>query len=68
MGGQFTLSDDSHGVEQVGTSYERLLRFVEETRIKEIVYFERGSTSKDIRFPNILTSTTTLHTLKERWS
>jgi len=65
--GQFALSDDSHGVDQVGTSYDRLLRFVEEMGIKEIVYLEKGSTARDARFPNISMSTMAVQDLKALW-
>jgi len=65
--GQFALSDDSHGVDQVGTSYDRLLRFVEEIGIKEIVYLEKGSTTRDARFPNISMSTIAVQDLKALW-
>lgn len=65
--GQFALSDDSHGVDQVGTSYDRLLRFVEETGIKEIVYLEKGSTTRDARFPNISMSTIAVPDLDALW-
>jgi len=65
--GQFALSDDSHGVDQVGTSYDRLLRFVEEMGIKEIVYLEKGSMTRDARFPNISMSTIAVQDLKALW-
>ena len=63
-GGQFTLSDDSHGVEQVGTNYHRLLQFVEETGIENIVYLEKGSTTKDTRFPSISTNSIKVQNLE----
>lgn len=66
-GGQFALSDDSHGVDQVGTRYGKLLGFVEEAGIKEIVYLEKGSSTTDVRFPNVTTNTVTLQQLKNAW-
>lgn len=64
MGGRFTLSDDSHGVEQVGTNYERVLQFVEETGIKEVHFLERGGVAFDQRFPNVSMSSVSLAELK----
>lgn len=64
MGGRFTLSDDSHGVEQVGTNYERVLQFVEETGIKEVHFFGRGGVAFDHRFPNVSMSLVSLAELK----
>lgn len=64
MGGRFTLSDDSHGVEQVGTNYERVLQFVEETGIKEVHFLERGGVAFDHRFPNVSVSSASLAELK----
>ena len=45
MGGRFTLSDDSHGIEQVGTNYAKALEFIERTRIENLVFLERNSES-----------------------
>lgn len=42
MGGKFTLSDDSHGVEQVGTNYVRMLDYLEGLGVKEVWTFEKG--------------------------
>lgn len=56
MGGRFTLSDDSHGIEQVGLNYEKVLACVERAGITELWHI--GSTSRstaapDPRFPNV---------------
>ena len=37
MGGHFTLSDDSHGVEQVGLNYKRVLDAIHKAGITEIM-------------------------------
>ncbi|KAL8793754.1 MAG: hypothetical protein Q9195_003696 [Heterodermia aff. obscurata] len=66
-GGGFTLSDDCHGIGQVGTNYDELLRFVEEVGIEEIVYFELGSTTRDSRFPNIDVATFRAVELVKTW-
>lgn len=38
MGGRFALSDDSHGVEQVGLNYQRVLEAVKKAGIEELVF------------------------------
>jgi HisJ family histidinol phosphate phosphatase len=41
MGGKFTLSDDSHGIAQVGTNYLRLLRYLEGLGVEDVWTLER---------------------------
>ncbi|KAF2098586.1 histidinol phosphatase [Rhizodiscina lignyota] len=41
MNGQFTLSDDSHGVEQVGLNYDRVLDAIRKAGIQQICFLER---------------------------
>lgn len=41
MGGRFALSDDSHGVEQVGLNYQGVLDTVRQAGIQELVFFEK---------------------------
>ena len=36
MGGRFTLSDDSHGIEQVGLNYGKVLKAAKEAGISEL--------------------------------
>ncbi|KAI4177566.1 MAG: hypothetical protein LQ346_007659 [Caloplaca aetnensis] len=60
LGGSFTLSDDSHGIDHIGSSYRELLRFAQEVGITQLTYFEKGTSTKDSRFPNITTQTTAL--------
>ncbi|KAF2650391.1 histidinol-phosphatase [Lophiostoma macrostomum CBS 122681] len=52
MQGRFVLSDDSHGTDQVGTNYPRLLEFIQRAGIKEIHYANRTASSVDVRFPH----------------
>lgn len=52
MEGRFAMSDDSHGIDQIGTNYHRLLAFIQQAGIKEIYYADRGAPSKDSRFPD----------------
>ena len=48
LGGRFTLSDDSHGTDQVGTNYAKVLKFIEETGIPE-VYCVTGGHKNDFK-------------------
>ncbi|KAI5777805.1 polymerase/histidinol phosphatase-like protein [Geopyxis carbonaria] len=41
LGGRFTLSDDSHGVEQIGQNYYRVLEYIHEIGLGEIHYLEK---------------------------
>lgn len=40
MGGKFTLSDDSHGIEQVGTNFERAFDYLDGLGITELFVLE----------------------------
>ncbi|KAI8244809.1 putative histidinol-phosphatase [Colletotrichum sp. SAR 10_96] len=42
MRGEFTFSDDSHGIAQVATNYKRNLDYLESLGVKEVFTFERG--------------------------
>ena len=52
LGGGFVMSDDSHGIDQIGTNYARLLAFIEKSGIQEIHYADQAGTRKDSRFPD----------------
>lgn len=52
-GGQFTISDDCHSVEQIGANYGQLLEFAEETGIETWNYLKTGPFSDDARSFNI---------------
>ncbi|KID99558.1 histidinol-phosphatase, partial [Metarhizium majus ARSEF 297] len=41
MGGEFTMSDDSHGIAQVGTNYSRGLSYLERLGVRNLWTFER---------------------------
>lgn len=45
LGGRFTMSDDSHGIAQVGTNYGRGLEFLESLGVEEVWTFERSGDS-----------------------
>ncbi|KAL1961449.1 hypothetical protein VTO42DRAFT_177 [Malbranchea cinnamomea] len=53
-GGRFCLSDDSHGIDQVGLNYHRVLDFLDSTGISQVHYLDYapGSGMSDVRFPN----------------
>lgn len=52
-GGRFCLSDDSHGVDQVGLNFHRVLDFVESVGIPTLHYLQLSDTATgaDGRFP-----------------
>ncbi|KXJ86208.1 Polymerase/histidinol phosphatase-like protein [Microdochium bolleyi] len=49
LGGKFTLSDDSHGIAQIGTNYARAIDYLESLGVKSVWTFQRvaGQTSED---------------------
>ena len=51
MGGDFTLSDDSHGARHVGTHYGELHDFVERIDLRVITIFEKNLITEDDPFP-----------------
>ena len=52
-GGQFTISDDSHGIGHIGTNYGQLLQFIRRINISDLVVLRRGSITNDDRFPGV---------------
>lgn len=44
MGGKLTLSDDSHGVAQVGLNFQRTVRYLESLGVERLYYLERPTT------------------------
>lgn len=50
------MSDDSHGIDQVGTNYARLLKFIQKVGIKEVFYVDKDATPSDDRFSAGLSS------------
>lgn len=56
MGGRFTLSDDSHGVAQVGLNYNKVLGCIRKAGINELYFLATVTESirpHDSRFPNV---------------
>ncbi|KAK0115710.1 histidinolphosphatase [Cadophora gregata] len=45
LGGQLTLSDDSHGIVQVGTNFERAIAYLESLGVEEVFTLQRKDTS-----------------------
>lgn len=43
MGGKFTLSDDSHGIDQVGLNFKRVQQYLLDVGIKQLWSFERDN-------------------------
>ena len=56
LGGRFTMSDDSPGIEQVGLNYDKTLACVKQAGIFELWYLAPASANVsqgDSRFPGI---------------
>jgi histidinol-phosphatase (PHP family) len=50
LGGAFVMSDDSHGIDQIGTNYGKLLAFIQRAGIEEIQYIDPSGVRSDVRF------------------
>lgn len=68
LNGRFTLSDDSHGVEQVGLNFPRVLDAIRRAGIQEIVCLatigSSASPAIDERFQRVCWTTMTLDQLE----
>lgn len=51
MNGGFVMSDDSHGIDHIGTNYTGLLAFIQKAGIEQIHYADPTGVRKDSRFP-----------------
>ena len=51
MGGRFTMSDDSHGIDQIGTNYPRMLAFIHQAGIQQIHYVDLDAPKINSHFP-----------------
>lgn len=40
-GGRFTMSDDSHAVEQVGLNYHKVLEYIQNIGLEQVHYLEK---------------------------
>lgn len=67
--GRFCLSDDSHGVAQVGAKYHEILDYIQEQGIKNLYFLELApvgiSRGLDPRFPRTLVKYRSLAEVKE---
>lgn len=43
MDGKFTLSDDSHGIDQVGLNFKRVQQYLVDVGINQLWFFERDT-------------------------
>lgn len=64
LGGQFTLSDDSHGIDHIGSDYRELLRFAEKVGITQITFLEARSAIQGSQLPDVTAKTTPLAQLQ----
>lgn len=46
MDGKFTLSDDSHGIAQVGLNFARVFHYLKSLGVKSLYYLEREAKDK----------------------
>ena len=56
MGGRFTLSDDSHGIDHVGLNYDKVMECIKRANITELCYLASVSGSvhaHDNRSPDV---------------
>jgi histidinol-phosphatase (PHP family) len=69
MGGKFCLSDDSHGVEQVGLNYHQCIPYLRRNGIARLYFLERDTGKafqpRDSRFPGTTFGSLTLAELSE---
>lgn len=67
MGGRFTLSDDSHGIDQVGANYGKVLECIKRAGVAEICHLVPamdGVDAHDSRFPNVAWKTVSISELE----
>ncbi|MCJ1403972.1 histidinolphosphatase [Xylographa trunciseda] len=66
MEGGFVLSDDSHGIGQVGFGYKRTIEFVAEIGIQTLMVLQRGPMTRDPRFPEVFGRPVPVHGLEQK--
>lgn len=65
MGGDFTLSDDSHGARHVGTHYGRLHEFVERIDLRVITIFKKNAATEDDPSPGVSKMTVPMANIRD---
>lgn len=74
LGGRFCLSDDSHGIDQVGLNFHRVLDFVETVGISTLHYLQLSETDADTassvdgRFPRTQVASIGVADAKALWT
>jgi histidinol-phosphatase (PHP family) len=65
-GGRFCLSDDSHGLDQVGLNYHRVLAFIDKVGILTLHYLSLadGESPVDSRFPHTVVRSVSVEEVK----
>lgn len=68
MGGRFCMSDDSHGIQQVGFGYAQVLDFVDRTGITVLHYLDLSEEglAPDSRFPLTIIRSLSVEELKKK--
>lgn len=64
LNGKFVLSDDSHGIIQVGVCYDQIPKFLQVTGIESLMVLEKGLVTNDGRFSGISTRKVSTNTLE----
>lgn len=64
LNGKFVLSDDSHGINQVGVCYDQIPEFLQETGIESLMVVEKGLVTNDSRFSGVSAREVSTNSLK----
>lgn len=48
MGGKLTMSDDSHGIDHVGTNYTRSIKYIESLGVTNLYTLQRQASSTEV--------------------
>jgi len=64
LDGKFVLSDDSHGITQVGVCYDRIPKFLQETGIESLMVLGKGLATNGSRFSGVSTREVSTNSLK----
>jgi histidinol-phosphatase (PHP family) len=67
-GGRFCLSDDSHGIGQLGTNYARMVAFLEGLGVEDVWTLERTEDGGRVKEKRVLLKDVRACVEKKRWS